>query len=580
MDLASASDAPAPANVRFADEAARAELADCLAVLADPAAHEGPTVVRVKQNASRTVWHCRLEGGDYYVKQYRRRLRDRLTGDDAARELRFSRRLARAGVPAVEVLAVGRSAKRAWMVSRTVPSATPGDAWHREHVESGDGLDRRAVRRAAEQLAEIVARMHDAGVVHRDLHVGNVLVAGDGDRSRLVVTDLHRMAARRRLSRRARAGNLALLLHDRRHLTTRSERLAFLRRYLEVSGVPGTLRGWRILVEHFGESWSRKQYRARARRVLGDNKYFTTLRGERGWRGHAVLASRRRPRSSAAAELQFTAEDWQTVLREPERLFDAADAVVVKDSPSSLIVRRSLVVGRQPVDVYIKRSRRKRPFKIVLDAFRPSRSLRAFRLGHELLTRRIATALPLAALERRVGPFLLDNILITEAVAPAEHLNRFLSRWLGGSLVQARGIDLARQQQLARDLLHQLGRLLRRLQSHGFAHRDLKGANLLVHWTQERAPEMVMVDLDGLSHHRRVSSRRMFQALMRLNVSLLESPAVNHAGRLRMLLGYLRRPGAGRINFKPYWRELEAWSAKKLKRQIASRRKRQKKIRR
>jgi hypothetical protein len=93
-------------------------------------------------------------------------------------------------------------------------------------------------------------------------------------------------------------------------------------------------------------------------------------------------------------------------------------------------------------------------------------------------------------------------------------------------------------------------------------------------------PEIVLVDLDGLSYVGGVSARRMFQGLMRLNVSLLECPWVNHAGRLRMLLGYLRRPGAGRIDFKPYWRELERWSARKLRRQIAARRKRQKRQRR
>ena len=63
---------------------------------------------------------------------------------------------------------------------------------------------------------------------------------------------------------------------------------------------------------------------------------------------------------------------------------------------------------------------------------------------------------------------------------------------------------------------------------------------------------------------------------MRLNVSLLECPVVNHAGRLRMLLGYLRRPGIGRINFKPYWRTLEEWSARKLRQQIRLCQRRQK----
>ena len=77
-----------------------------------------------------------------------------------------------------------------------------------------------------------------------------------------------------------------------------------------------------------------------------------------------------------------------------------------------------------------------------------------------------------------------------------------------------------------------------------------------------------------------MTARQEFQGLMRLNVSLLECPAVTHAGRLRMLLGYLRRPGAGRINFKPYWRQLQRWSRGKIRRQIRSRQRRQRAQRR
>ena len=47
-----------------------------------------------------------------------------------------------------------------------------------------------------------------------------------------------------------------------------------------------------------------------------------------------------------------------------------------------------------------------------------------------------------------------------------------------------------------------------------------------------------------------------------------------------MLLGYLRRPGSGRIRFKPYWRALEIWSDRKLRQQIRSRRKQQWAVRR
>jgi len=185
----------------------------------------------------------------------------------------------------------------------------------------------------------------------------------------------------------------------------------------------------------------------------------------------------------------------------------------------------------------------------------------------------------LAALERRTGPFLLDNILITEAT-DSPRLHEFLQTWL--SVPPRADVPLAvpERRQLAQAVLWLLGRLVRQLHDNNFAHRDLKATNILVPWSPGAAPELVLVDLDGLRHLRHVSMKRKFQGLMRLNVSLLKCTAVNRAGRLRMLVGYLRRPGSGRINFKPYWRVLERWSDRKLKAQIRSRRRRQRARRR
>jgi hypothetical protein len=62
---------------------------------------------------------------------------------------------------------------------------------------------------------------------------------------------------------------------------------------------------------------------------------------------------------------------------------------------------------------------------------------------------------------------------------------------------------------------------------------------------------------------------------MRLNVALLECNSVSRTDRLRMLMGYLSRRGHHRDLFKAYWYVLDDWSARKLRRQIHSRRLRQ-----
>jgi Ser/Thr protein kinase RdoA (MazF antagonist) len=157
------------------------------------------------------------------------------------------------------------------MVSRAVEPAVPLDRWHDERVGSTHPRVEADVRRAILALAELVGQLHNAGVLHHDLHTGNVLLQDDGPRMRLTLMDLHRVGRRRRPSRRALARNLAQLLHDRRHVTTRSGRLAFLKRYLQVARVSGTLRGWQLMVEGFADAHTRRLYRGRDRRVFEDN---------------------------------------------------------------------------------------------------------------------------------------------------------------------------------------------------------------------------------------------------------------------------------------------------------------------
>jgi len=567
-------------KVRFADEAAEALLGDSVATLCEP---DEKAWHQVKHNVSRTVYRGKVNGKEIYLKHYHspsliHRIARRLGASDAMREMRFSEYLRSHGVPTPVALAAMCFDGTEWLATAALPAVMPADVWHERQLARG-AAGTKAIRSATVALAKMIGRMHAAGVIHRDLHCGNILIHARRARPALVLSDLHRVRRRRRLSRRARAANLAQLLHDRRDFTTRSERLRFLRHYVLAAEAEGTLRGWQIMVEDCARRHTARQHAQRDRRTTGDNRYFTRLNLGDGWHGHAVLESKRRLAGSQAAELKLDAEGWRQALARPAELLAGEGVEVVKDSPSSLVVRRRLWIGSHSVDVFLKRRRRKRRWKIIADCFRRSRAIRAFKLGHALLTRRIPTALPLAALERRKGPLLLDSILITEAI-DAARLNVFLDTHLGRQDRSASPLDTAQQRQLAQDVLWELGRLVQRLHDNKFAHRDLKAPNLLARWPAGEVPDIVLVDLDGLKRVSHLTARRKFQGLMRLNVSLLKCPSVSHAGRLRMLLGYLRRPGSGRINFKPYWRVLERWSAKKLTRQIRSRRKRQKATRR
>jgi tRNA A-37 threonylcarbamoyl transferase component Bud32 len=560
-------------KITFADPAAKAHLGEHVDTLRDPAA---AGFEQVKHNTSRTVYRGDLGGQAVYIKHYHNRSLSRrvarwLGRYDAMHEMTFSQYLSAHGVPTPRALAAECSSDHHWLVTAAVAPAESVSTWHEARLTEGEA-GRRRVHQATVALAEMIGRMHAAGVLHGDLHCGNVLIRTDSDDLRLVLTDLHRAHRRRRPTRTARAANLALLLHDRFDFTTRSDRLRFLTHYLRAGGAEGSLRGWQIMIEHFAARHRRRQNAQRDRRIFRTNRYFARLRLADRWRGHVVLESKRQLDGSNAAGRTFTADQWREVLSDPRALLDPDGATIHKDSASSLVLQRRIRLGDVELDVFVKCHRHKTLVKRLVDCFRPSRALRAFGKGHALLTRRIWTALPLAAMERRVGPMLTHNILITEAIDHWPRLDHFLTRWLGPSPTGHSHLSVKQQHQLARDVLRKMGRILQQLHDSTFAHRDLKATNMFVRWRVGEPPEIILVDLDGLRRVWRITTRQRFQGLMRLNVSLLICPAVNTRGQLRMLTGYLRRPGSGRINFKPYWRLLEIWSARKINQQIRSRR--------
>jgi tRNA A-37 threonylcarbamoyl transferase component Bud32 len=520
----------------------------------------------VKHNPSRTVYFGRWGGRDVYLKHFHvrspiRRLLKRLRGSDLWHEVNAWRCLAGSGVATPEVLAAGRRGNLEWLATAAVAPAERADEWHERQLSLGPA-GKRAIRQAIAALAEMIAQMHQAGVVHDDLHCGNILIRLADGAPQPVLMDLHRVRRRwgHKLPRRARAANLARLYHDRACFTTRTERLRFLRHYLTISGAAGSLRGWQTMIEEVAGRHARHQYACRDRRILRRNRYFSPIRLAGGWRGHVVRATKNPPAGSVAGILKFRLEDWQRTLADPAALL-AGDVEVVKDSPSSRVVRRILTVGPHRLDVFVKQIRRKYAWRAMVDCFRRAKAFRAFKLGHALLNRRIPTALPLAALERRVGPVLVDNILITEAVNAPNFYN-FLDSDITGQGMAGATLTAAQRRHLAQQVPWRMGRLVQRLHDHGFAHRDLKAGNLLIRGSGGTEMEVVLVDLDGLSRLPWSSTRQGFRGLMRINVSLLESPSVNRAGRLRMLMGFLRRPGCGSVEFKPYWRILEAWSAR------------------
>jgi len=87
----------------------------------------------------------------------------------ARREFMNARRLAELGVPSVTACGWGRH-PRGSFVALEAASGVAGDAW----LRSAPARDE--LHRLARGLAELAARLHDAGICHKDLNVYHVFV--------------------------------------------------------------------------------------------------------------------------------------------------------------------------------------------------------------------------------------------------------------------------------------------------------------------------------------------------------------------------------------------------------------------
>ncbi len=166
---------------------------------ADPAAAQGPAgadgrlvggryrlAAAIGQGAMGRVWHARDEflGRDVAVKEIRLPpgLGEAEQGRLRQRTLREARGAARLSHPAVAAVHdVVEDLGRPWIVMELVRGRSL------DRVIADDGpLPPHAAARVGRQLLAALAAAHAAGVLHRDVKPGNVMLAGDG---KAVLTD-------------------------------------------------------------------------------------------------------------------------------------------------------------------------------------------------------------------------------------------------------------------------------------------------------------------------------------------------------------------------------------------------------
>lgn len=500
----------------------------------------------VKQAPHRSVFRIALAEGAVFVKHYptgqwRARLRQMVRPPKARLEWRRTLAASALELPTVEPIAVGeRADAESYLITAEWPDAEPLDrsllrqaeAWARSYASQ-------VRRRFARRLGHFIARLHEAGLRHHDLHAGNLMVreTDAGDDWELTLIDLYAVRLGPPLGLDESLKNLALFGNWFWPRSTPSDRLRFWGAYLRARR---TLRldkeaAKAAAAELEEATWRRHRHvwLDRSRRCLGANREFRRLKAP-GMVGQAVVGW---PESCLDAWLQA-----------PEAPLASVRATVLKASASSQVVKLPV----DGADLAYKRFAVVKRFERWTQAWAGSPARRSWHAAFMLLDAGVPTPRPVAFFEQRGLGWVGDSYLV------AEHLN--------GAVPLAdhvRGLDRlppARRREGRRRLAGRAAHLLRRLHRYGLSHRDLKAANWLVVPARAVAGDdrLYLIDLVGVTRQRRLADKRRAKDLARFALSFLAEST--RTERLRFLQSYL---GSAAADWRRWWREIERFAAAK-----------------
>jgi len=202
----------------------------------------------VKQGPHRVVYRVELPGLCFYLKHNRVTdtrtwIRQLVRPSKARQEFDKALAVAARGVPTIAPLALGEQPARhggeSFLITRGLEACEPLNAFLARTLSRLDPLRRTRVRqRLAEELGRLVARIHDAGILHNDFHAGNLLVhLGAHDAIALYLIDLDAVRVGKPLDWPTTLDNLVMLNSWFVLRVNRADRLRFWSAYFRARGL-------------------------------------------------------------------------------------------------------------------------------------------------------------------------------------------------------------------------------------------------------------------------------------------------------------------------------------------------------
>jgi tRNA A-37 threonylcarbamoyl transferase component Bud32 len=378
--------------------------------------------------------------------------------------------LLKAGILTPDLLFTGKTAdkKASVLIFKYIyPSKEVGELWNITQ-------DLKVKRNLIGKLMVILAKMHQAGIKHLDLHLNNFLIKKD-EIYTIDGTSIRRNKNSLPLKMEDRIDNLALLFAQ---FTLPDYFIVndLYAEYVKISGFKDT--------SNFYEKLQRKIKRWRRWRI----KNYLKL----NLKEYSELICRKSFTRFMLCMRAYDTPAMTAFLGNPDKRFNDPKSVFLKKGNSSTVIR--IKIGNH--DLVVKRYNIKNIRHRLRRFLRHSRATHSWKSAHLLLLLGIATPAPVAMLENRFGYFRGKAYFVYEHVEGPNAIDFFSN----GGLQQKRDV--------AKHILD----IFKILAIAKISHQDTKGTNIIIHQNHP-----VLLDLDAMCMH---ISHRSFERAHRRDISI------------------------------------------------------------